>query len=59
MRRTLTHAGDDSLSEQFDRNDGLMTAAPDLTWSYASLISALLQRPVRDATPQARMTQAG
>ncbi|MHC4774400.1 MAG: glycoside hydrolase family 15 protein [Planctomycetota bacterium] len=59
IRRTLTHAGDDSLSEQFDRNDGLMTAAPDLTWSYASLISALLQRPVRDATPQARMTQAG
>jgi glucoamylase len=49
IRRTLTHAGDDSLTEQFDRNTGFMTAAPDLTWSYASLISALLQRP--DAAP--------
>jgi glucoamylase len=59
LRRTLAHAGDDSLTEQFDRTTGLMTAAPDLTWSYASLITALLQRPGRGAAPSARMTRAG
>jgi len=59
IRRTLTHAGDDSLTEQFDRDTGFMTAAPDLTWSYASLITALLRRPVRDDAPGARTTRAG
>ena len=44
IRRTLFHA-DGSLSEQFHRTTGKMTAAPDLTWSYSSLISALLHRP--------------
>jgi glucoamylase len=44
IRRTLFHA-DGSLSEQFHRTTGRMTAAPDLTWSYSSLISALLHRP--------------
>ncbi len=45
VRRTLAHAADGSLSEQIHRTSGKMTGAPDLTWSYASLISALLQRP--------------
>ena len=39
------HAADDgSLSEQMNRNTGFMQSAPDLTWSYASLLSALEQR---------------
>jgi len=44
IRRTLLHA-DGALSEQFHRTTGRMTAAPDLTWSYSSLISALVHRP--------------
>lgn len=28
------------LSEQFDRNSGVLLSAPDLTWSYASFLSA-------------------
>jgi glucoamylase len=46
VRRTLAHAADGALSEQIHRDSGEMTAAPHLTWSYASLISALLHRPV-------------
>jgi glucoamylase len=45
VRRALVHAGSGSLSEQFHRTTGMMTGASDLTWSYASLISALLHRP--------------
>ena len=44
IRRTLFHA-DGALSEQFHRTTGDMTAARNLTWSYSSLISALLHRP--------------
>ncbi|MHC4615112.1 MAG: glycoside hydrolase family 15 protein [Planctomycetota bacterium] len=45
IRRTLAHATAGSLSEQIHRDTGEMTGAPDLTWSYASLITALLHRP--------------
>jgi glucoamylase len=45
VRRTLAHAAGGPLSEQIHRETGQMTGAPDLTWSYASLISALLRRP--------------
>lgn len=45
IRRTLAHATDGTLSEQIHRDSGEMTGAPELTWSYASLITALLHRP--------------
>ena len=39
------HAGPDgSLSEQMDRDSGYMTSARDLTWNYASILSALAAR---------------
>jgi glucoamylase len=44
IRRTLYHA-DDGLSEQFHRTTGRMQGAAHLTWSYSSLVSALLHRP--------------
>ncbi|MHC4990956.1 MAG: glycoside hydrolase family 15 protein [Planctomycetota bacterium] len=44
IRRTLHHA-DDGLSEQFHRTTGRMQGAAHLTWSYSSLVSALLHRP--------------
>lgn len=46
MRRVRMHANPDgSLSEQIDRNSGFMVSARDLTWSYASYITAFLARP--------------
>lgn len=41
MMRVRLHANPDgSLSEQMDRNTGYMSSARDLTWSYASFITA-------------------
>lgn len=41
----LSHGGRDArLSEQFNRDSGLMQGAENLTWSYASLLSALQAR---------------
>ena len=37
-------AQDGSLSEQINRVTGFMQGAPDLTWSYASLLTALFAR---------------
>ncbi|MBI1861010.1 MAG: glycoside hydrolase family 15 protein [Deltaproteobacteria bacterium] len=38
---TQFHMGDDgSMAEQMNRNTGFMQGAPDLTWSYASLLTA-------------------
>ncbi len=34
------------LAEQFDRNTGAPISAVDLTWSYASYLSAILRRPL-------------
>jgi glucoamylase len=43
---TVQHMDQDGhLSEQFNRDSGYMQGAQDLTWSYASLISALAARP--------------
>ena len=45
MRRTRLHAhADGSLSEQINRENGYMQGARDLTWSYASFITAALSR---------------
>ena len=50
--RVRRHAnGDGSLSEQMDRDSGVMTSARDLTWNYASVLSAL---EARDALRQGR-----
>jgi glucoamylase len=45
LRRNQFH-GDPSghISEEFNRNTGFMQGARDLTWSYASLLSAVWQR---------------
>jgi glucoamylase len=40
---------DGSMNEQMDRNSGFMLAAPDLTWSYASFITAKQARDQLDA----------
>lgn len=40
----LHAANNGSLSEQFGRNDGFMTGARDLTWSYASFLTAAAAR---------------
>lgn len=40
----LHAATNGSLSEQFSRNDGFMTGARDLTWSYASFLTAAAAR---------------
>ena len=46
MARIRIHAAaDGSLAEQIDRNSGYMCSARDLTWSYASLITAAWARP--------------
>jgi glucoamylase len=40
--RVYYHSGTDgSMSEEFDRTNGYMTSAPNLTWSYASLLTAV------------------
>ena len=45
MKRIRLHLnGDGSLSEQMDRNSGFMTSARDLSWSYASFITAYWAR---------------
>ena len=36
--------GTGSMSEQINRDSGYMQGARDLTWSYASLLSAIRQR---------------
>ncbi len=52
LARVKTHANaDGSLSEQMDRQSGYMTSARDLTWNYASLLSAL---EARDALREGR-----
>jgi glucoamylase len=44
-----SHANPDgSLSEQIDKNTGFMTSARDLTWNYASVLSALAARDALD-----------
>jgi glucoamylase len=49
LRRIRYHAfPDGSLSEQMNRQTGFMQSARDLTWNYASILTALGQRP---ATP--------
>ena len=51
MAEVRAHANPDgSLSEQIDKNSGAMTSAKDLTWNYASVLSAL---QARDAFIQA------
>lgn len=40
----LHAANNGSLSEQFGRNDGFMTGARDLTWSYASFLTTAAAR---------------
>lgn len=46
MKRVRIHANPDgSLSEQIDRNSGFMVSARDLTWSYASFLTAMRARP--------------
>ncbi|MBI3557677.1 MAG: glycoside hydrolase family 15 protein [Deltaproteobacteria bacterium] len=45
LRRTKLHGNPDgALSEQINRDNGYMQGAHDLTWSYASFISASQQR---------------
>ncbi|MGH2928257.1 MAG: glycoside hydrolase family 15 protein, partial [Solirubrobacteraceae bacterium] len=45
MAEVRAHANPDgSLSEQIDKNSGVMTSAKDLTWNYASILSALQAR---------------
>lgn len=52
LARVKVHANPDgSLSEQMDRDSGYMTSARDLTWNYASLLSAL---EARDALREGR-----
>jgi glucoamylase len=50
------HANPDgSLSEQIDKNSGYMTSAADLTWNYASFLTAL---QARDALAAARANKS-
>lgn len=45
MKRVRMHANPDgSMAEQIDRNSGYMVSARDLTWSYASFITAFWAR---------------
>lgn len=45
MRRIRYHTpADMSLSEEYNRNDGISTGALDLTWSYASVLTAAFAR---------------
>lgn len=45
LARTRTHtASDGSMAEQLNRHTGFMQGARDLTWSYASLLSAAWAR---------------
>jgi len=53
VMRVKTHANPDgSLSEQIDRYTGFMTSAGDLTWNYASVLTAAEARQkLLKATP--------
>jgi glucoamylase len=46
MKRALHHVNQQngSMSEQFNRATGKMQGAYDLTWSYASFLTAIIQR---------------
>lgn len=45
LRRSWYHvANDGSMSEEFDRGSGFMVGADQLTWSHASLLTAIWQR---------------
>ena len=45
MAEVRAHANPDgSLSEQIDKQSGMMISAKDLTWNYASILSALQAR---------------
>jgi glucoamylase len=45
LERTKYHAdGDANFAEQFNRYSGYMQGARDLTWSYASILTALAHR---------------
>ncbi|KAF2104180.1 hypothetical protein NA57DRAFT_30202 [Rhizodiscina lignyota] len=45
IRLIQYHGGDGGhLSEEYDRNSGVMVGAADLTWSYASVITAAFAR---------------
>ena len=35
---------DGGLSEEFDRDTGVQVSAPDLTWFYASFLTAIARR---------------
>ena len=51
LRRVRFHAASDgSLTEQFDRTNGFEKSARDLTWSYASFLTALQQRTMVSAS---------
>ncbi len=47
FKRSLRHMNQESgvMSEQLNRDTGIMQGARDLTWSYASFIDAYLSRP--------------
>jgi glucoamylase len=56
LRRVKFHEfADGSLSEQFNRNTGLMQSAGDLTWNYASVLTSFSHRspaePISPAFP--------
>lgn len=45
MRRVKYHTpADGSLTEEYNRNTGVPTGATDLTWSYASVLTAAMAR---------------
>lgn len=44
LSRIKIHSQDNHLSEQFNRTTGFMQGARDLTWSYASLLTAIRAR---------------
>ena len=59
LRRVKYHtAADGSLSEQFNRNTGFETSYGDLSWSYASLLTAAAQRPPGGSLGASRNTHA-
>jgi glucoamylase len=50
LAEVRAHANPDgSLSEQIDKNNGMMMSAKDLTWNYASILSALSARDALNA----------
>lgn len=47
MRRVKFHVpADGRLAEEYHRRDGIATGAEDLTWSYASVVTAAMARAV-------------